>query len=79
MGIYEIGLLIYLSLWLLALFDAAIGRFSHWYYQLIWLIVIFLVPFGNLAYLLFGCRQVVDGGLRILHKQRNISQGRKQQ
>jgi hypothetical protein len=69
MGLYEIGLIIYLPLWLLALVDAAIGRFPRWYYQLAWLFVIFLVPFGNIAYLLFGCRQVVSGGVSLLHKR----------
>jgi hypothetical protein len=66
MGFYEIGLIVYVVLWLVAVIDAAIGKFSRWYHQLAWLLVIFLVPFGNLAYLLFGCRQVVSGGIRRL-------------
>lgn len=69
MGIYEVGLIIYLLLWLLALVDIAIVKFSHWQYQFAWMLVIFLVPFGNLAYLFFGCRKVVSGGISILHKR----------
>lgn len=70
MGLYEVCLIAYFLLWLIALVDAAIGQFSRWHFQLLWLLVIFLVPFGNLAYLLFGCRQVVSGGLGLLHKKK---------
>lgn len=68
MGLYEILIIIYLLLWLLAFIDVAIAKFPRWYYQLIWLLVIFLIPGGSIIYLLFGCRQVAHGGLRLLHR-----------
>jgi len=69
MSLYEVCLIAYFLLWLIAIIDAAIGKFSRWYVQLAWLFAIFLIPFGNLIYLLWGCRQVVSGGLGILHKK----------
>jgi hypothetical protein len=68
MGLYEILIIIYLVFWLLAFMDVAIAKFPRWYYQLIWLLVIFLIPGGSIIYLLFGCRQVTHGGLRLLHR-----------
>jgi Phospholipase_D-nuclease N-terminal len=70
MGIFEILILIYLPFWLIAVIDATIGKFPRWYQQLGWLLVLFLVPLGNIAYLLFGCRQVAHGGLRLLRRER---------
>ncbi len=71
MGVYELALVIYVLLWLLALVDAAMGRFSHWYDQLIWLLVIFLVPLGSLVYLWFGRRKVARGGINMLRKRQD--------
>lgn len=68
MGLRELLIVIYLPLWLLAFIDVAIARFPRWHYQLAWLLVIFLIPVGNIIYLLFGCRQVTRGGLRLLHR-----------
>ena len=69
MGFFEVLIVIYLPFWILAVIDATIGKFPRWYHQLGWLLVIFLVPFGPIAYLLFGCRQVTHGGLRILRRR----------
>lgn len=73
MGIYEVLLVIYLPLWLIAVIDAAIGKFPRWYYGLLWLLVIFIVPPGAIVYLLFGTRQVIHGGLRLLHRKQKES------
>lgn len=69
MGIYELALVIYILIWLLALVDAAISRFSRWQYQLGWLLAIFLIPFGNFAYLWFGSHKIDRGVIKTLRKR----------
>ena len=73
MGFPEALAVGYLLLWLIAVTDAAISKFTRVYYGFVWLLVIFIVPFANIAYLLFGTRQVVSGGLRLLHRREKES------
>jgi hypothetical protein len=70
MSIFEILLIIYLPLWLLAVIDATIAKFDHWYYQFGWLLSFFLVPGAPVAYLLFGVNQTTSGGFGFLRRRR---------
>jgi hypothetical protein len=68
-GLPEILLIIYMPIWLLAVIDATIAKFPHWYHQLGWLLAIFLVPGAPVAYLLFGCNQSTSGGFGFLRRK----------
>jgi|GEM_PF-6365219 hypothetical protein len=71
MGLYEIAVvaaLLYAPLWIVSLVDALAGRFSTRAYQLAWVVVVAFVPLGCIAYLIFGRRNVVSGGLGFLHR-----------
>lgn len=59
MGIYELGIIIYVILWIIALVNIMRSKFKRWYYELMWLIIIFLVPFGVIAYFLIGGKQKI--------------------
>jgi len=60
-GIYEIGVLVYAVLWIVALVDIIRSKFKKNFYQLIWLCAIFLAPgIGVLAYSLFASRHKLE-------------------
>ena len=65
-GIAEIGIIVYVILWIIALVDIMRSKFKRWYYELMWLIIIFLVPFGVIAYFIFGGRQKMKKAMLIL-------------
>lgn len=58
-GIAELGIIIYVILWLVALVDILRSGFIKQRYAFIWLLVIFLIPFGIIAYYIFGPKQKV--------------------
>lgn len=61
MGIYEIGVLVYAVLWILALVDIIRSKFKKNFYELMWLCAIFLMPgIGVLAYFLFASRYKLE-------------------
>ncbi|MBW2655329.1 MAG: PLDc_N domain-containing protein [Deltaproteobacteria bacterium] len=61
MGTYEIGVFIYVVLWIVALIDIIRSKFKKNLYELIWLCVIFLVPgIGVPAYFFFAPRHKLE-------------------
>jgi uncharacterized membrane protein len=56
LGIAELGAVIYVILWIVALVDILRSKFTKHWYTLLWLLVIFLIPFGIIAYFIFGRR-----------------------
>lgn len=62
MSFYELGIIIYVILWIIALVNIMRSKFKKWYYELMWLIIIFLVPFGVIAYFLIGAKQKIAKG-----------------
>lgn len=61
-GLAEIGIIIYVILWIIALIDIMRSKFKKNLYELMWLIIIFLVPFGVIAYFLIGGKQKIAKG-----------------
>ena len=61
MGIYEIGVLVYAALWIMALVDIIRSKFKKNLYELMWLCAIFLVPgIDMLAYFFFSARHKLE-------------------
>lgn len=61
MGIYEIGVLVYAALWIMALVDIIRSKFKKNLCELMWLCAIFLVPgIGVLAYFIFASRHKLE-------------------
>jgi uncharacterized membrane protein len=58
-GLAEIGIIIYVILWIIALVDIMRSRFKKNIYEIMWLIIIFLVPFGVIAYFAIGRKQQI--------------------
>ena len=54
MGLAEVGIILYVLLWIIALVDIMRSKFIKRRYELMWLLVIFLVPFGVIVYFAFG-------------------------
>lgn len=65
-GLAEIGIIVYVILWIIALVDIMKSRFKKNLYELLWLIIIFLVPFGVIAYFIFGGRQKMKKAMLML-------------
>lgn len=59
LGIAELGIVIYLILWIVALVDIMRSKFIKHRYVLLWLLVIFLIPFGVIVYFIFGPKQKI--------------------
>jgi cbb3-type cytochrome oxidase subunit 1 len=68
-SIGELGIVIYLILWIAALVDILRSKFKKHLYVFLWLLAIFIVPFAVIAYFIFGPQQVVHGGLRLLRRK----------
>lgn len=58
-GIAELGITIYIILWIVALVDVLRSKFIKHRYAFLWLLIIFLIPFGVIAYFIFGPKQKV--------------------
>ena len=54
MGLTEVGIILYVLLWIIALVDIMRSKFIKRRYELMWLLIIFLVPFGVIVYFAFG-------------------------
>jgi hypothetical protein len=60
-GLYEIGILIYAALWIVALVDIIRSKFKKNLYELMWQCAIFLAPgIGVLAYFLLASRHKLE-------------------
>ena len=57
MGLAEVGIVIYLILWIAALVDIMKSKFTKHWYAFLWLLAIFIVPFAVIAYFIFGPKQ----------------------
>lgn len=55
-GILELGIIIYILLWIVALIDVIRSNFIKYWYTFLWLLIIFLVPFGVIPYCIFSRR-----------------------
>jgi hypothetical protein len=79
-SLFEVLLIVYLPVWLLAVIDATIAKFDRWYVQFGWLLAMFLVPGAPVAYLLFGVNRTTGGGFAFLRRVRkeptSVKQGR---
>lgn len=56
MGLAEVGIILYVLLWIIALVDIMRSKFIKRRYKLMWLLIVFLVPFGVIVYFVFGKR-----------------------
>lgn len=63
-GLAEIGIIIYLILWIIALVDIMRSKFKKNLYELMWLIIIFLVPFGVIVFFLIGRKQKLQNKIK---------------
>ena len=57
MGLAELGIILYVLLWIIALVDIMRSKFIKRRYELMWLLIVFLVPFGVIAYFIIGQKQ----------------------
>ncbi len=53
-GIFELGIIIYIILWIAALIDVMRSKFIKHRYTFLSILVIFLIPFGAIPYFIFG-------------------------
>lgn len=51
MGLAEVGIILYVLLWIIALVDIMRSKFIKRRYELMWLLIVFLVPFGVMSIL----------------------------
>jgi hypothetical protein len=68
-SLFEVFLIVYLPVWLLAVADATIAKFDRWHHQFGWLLAMFLVPGAPVAYLLFGVNRTTSGGFGFLRRK----------
>lgn len=54
MGLAEVGIILYVLLWIIAFIDIMRSKFIKRRYELMWLLIVFLVPFGVIAHFGFG-------------------------
>lgn len=66
MGLAEVGIILYVLLWIIALVDIMRSKFIKRRYELMWLLIVFLVPFGVIAYFAFGGKQKMKKAMLIL-------------